>query len=317
MRPPHEDCHTPIRAEIGRDTKCMAYSRPVTQTCRVSQSQSLNATLYGSHLTTPPTHRNIIPASTTSSRPFATELACPLCALLQIRLTDRGSARLDGLDEILVVQRRLLQLLRLDLRPAHLDGALIAWTAWRELRDPIHHHPLVVRRRLDLAHRLHERILHRDADVAARVPLGELGQLAVVPLLELTRGVADADLEHLGARVRVRQVDVHAPLEAAADRPVKLPGDVGRAEDEDALSVFADAVHLDEQLRFDAAGGLRLAFAARAAQRVDLVDEDDGRLVLARHREELFDESAGSGSVGCAEHGEVAGRTVRTRPSTC
>ena len=80
-----------------------------------------------------------------------------------------------------------------------------------------------------------------------------------------------------------------AALEAAADGRVELPGDVGGAEDEDALGVVADAVHLDEELGLDAAGGFGFAFAAGAAQGVDLVDEDDGGAVFAGEGEELFD----------------------------
>ncbi len=49
-----------------------------------------------------------------------------------------------------------------------------------------------------------------------------------------------------------------------------------------------DCAHLHEELRLDAPGGLALALRARRAERVDLVDEDDGRLRLARHLEHLL-----------------------------
>ena len=146
-----------------------------------------------------------------------------------------------------------------------------------------------VRRLLDLAHGLHEGVLDDDGDVGARVALGGLGELAVVLGAEGGGGVADGDLEHGGAGGQVGQADVDAALEAAADGGVELPGNVCGAEDEDALAVLADAVHLHQHLRLDAPRRLALALAAGAAQRVDLVDEDDGRLVLARHGEELLD----------------------------
>ena len=82
---------------------------------------------------------------------------------------------------------------------------------------------------------------------------------------------------------------MHAPLEAAADGRVELPGDVGRAEDEDALGVPANAVHLDEELGFYAAGGFGFAFPAGTAEGVDFVDEDYGGFVFAGHVEELLD----------------------------
>ena len=79
-----------------------------------------------------------------------------------------------------------------------------------------------------------------------------------------------------------------AALEAAADGGVELPGDVGGAEDEDALGVAADAVHLDQEFGFDAPAGFGFAFAAGAAEGVDFVDEDYGGFVFAGHGEELF-----------------------------
>lgn len=86
---------------------------------------------------------------------------------------------------------------------------------------------------------------------------------------------------------------MHATLETPADGRVELPGNVGRAEDEHTLAIFAYAVHLDEHFRFYPARGFGFAFPAGPAERVDLVDEDDGRLVLAGHGEELADEPGG------------------------
>ena len=81
---------------------------------------------------------------------------------------------------------------------------------------------------------------------------------------------------------------MHAPLEAAADSGVQLPGNVGGTKDEHAFGVFAYSVHLDEELSFDAPGRFALAFAARTAESVDFVDEDDGGFVFAGEVEELF-----------------------------
>lgn len=84
---------------------------------------------------------------------------------------------------------------------------------------------------------------------------------------------------------------MHAPLETPPDGRVELPGDVCRAEDEDAFGVVAYAVHLDEQFGFYAPRGFGFAFAARAAEGVDFVDEDYGGFVFAGEGEELFYES--------------------------
>lgn len=162
---------------------------------------------------------------------------------------------------------------------------------------------------LNLPHRLHQRILHRNRNIATRVALAQLRQLAIVLALQARLGVADGDLEHGRARGDVRQRDVHAALEAAADGGVELPRDVGRAQHQHARRVLAHAVHLHQHLGLDAPRRLGLAFAARAAERVDLIDEDDGGVVFAGHVEELFDESVQGWSllVLCA----AVDRTVR------
>lgn len=79
-----------------------------------------------------------------------------------------------------------------------------------------------------------------------------------------------------------------AALEAPSYCRIELPGDVGGAEDEDTFAVAAHAVHLDKQLRFDAAGCFGFALATGTAEGVDFVDEDDGGLVFAGEVEELF-----------------------------
>ena len=79
-----------------------------------------------------------------------------------------------------------------------------------------------------------------------------------------------------------------APLEAAPDGGVELPGNIRGAEDENAFGVFAHAVHLHEQLGLDASRGFGFTFAAGAAERIDFVDEDDRRFVFARHTKELL-----------------------------
>ncbi len=145
-----------------------------------------------------------------------------------------------------------------------------------------------MRRRLDLPNRLHERVLHRDADITARISLAELGQGPDIARFQIARRAADAEFEQLHASAQVRQRDMDASLESPSDRGVQLPRDVGGAQDQHALGVVAHAVHLHEQLRLDPSRRFRLPFAARPAERVYLVDEDDRGLVLARHAEELL-----------------------------
>ncbi len=91
-------------------------------------------------------------------------------------------------------------------------------------------------------------------------------------------------LEDLLAALQVGRVDADLPVEAAGaqDRGVEHIRAVGRG-DQDDVGLDVEAVHLDQQL---VEGLLALVVAAAdagtavAADRVDLVDEDDGRRVL-------------------------------------
>ena len=146
-----------------------------------------------------------------------------------------------------------------------------------------------MRRRLNLPHRLHKRILHRNSNITPTVPLTQPSQPLIIPGPQLTRRAPHGQLKHLHSRRQIRQTYVYSALESSPNGRVELPGDVCGAEDEHAPAILADAVHLHEHLCFYAARGFGFAFAAGAAQGVDLVDEDDGGFVFAGHVEELLD----------------------------
>jgi hypothetical protein len=80
-------------------------------------------------------------------------------------------------------------------------------------------------------------------------------------------------------------------LKAATDGSIELPGDVCSTKDKNAFTVVANTIHLHENLGFDAARCLGLAFASWAAEGVDFVDKDYGGLVFAGHVEEKLDQS--------------------------
>lgn len=181
-----------------------------------------------------------------------------------------------------------------------------------------------MRRTEHLPHRLHQRIPHHNSQIRTRVTLGLVREGAVIRLRELTRRRADVEVEHFDARGRVGQGDVDALFESVRiqkgtakrrdrgesaawipctiltrpphwhapsfDGDIEGPRDVGRAEDEHAGLVVPDAVHLDEELGLDSPRRFRLAFASRAAERVDLVDKDDRGGVFSCHRKKLLDE---------------------------
>ena len=69
----------------------------------------------------------------------------------------------------------------------------------------------------------------------------------------------------------LRQRNVDSFLESSTDRGVQDPGDVGRAEDEDAVVVVANALHLDQELGLDPPSRFALVVRPGRAERVDLV----------------------------------------------
>ena len=105
------------------------------------------------------------------------------------------------------------------------------------------------------------------------------------------RLLARVHREDRPARRELGPIDQHAPVEAAwpQERRVQHVGPVGRGHDHDQV-VAQEAVHLGEEL-VQRLLALVVAAAeprpARAADRVDLVDEDDAGAALLRLVEEL------------------------------
>jgi hypothetical protein len=146
----------------------------------------------------------------------------------------------------------------------------------------------------------------------SRIALGFLGQLLVVLLGHCVRRVAHMQSEHVFAGICVRQRDVDPFLEmninlrplrirdvllpvphlkSAANCSVEHPGNVGGAQHQNSLHVVAHALHLHQKLGLYAPSRLRFVVGSGRAKRVNLIDEDDGGLVLAGHLEELPNQS--------------------------
>lgn len=121
----------------------------------------------------------------------------------------------------------------------------------------------------------------KQLNLANNHNLSFAGQLGVVRSAQLVRRVADHQPEHALARRRLGQRDEHALLEAAADGRVQLPRRVRGAEHQHFRVAGPHALHLHQKLGLDAPRGVVLAVRARAAQGVDLVDEDYGGRAFA------------------------------------
>src|SRR3954452_14244269 len=122
------------------------------------------------------------------------------------------------------------------------------------------------------------------------------------------RLVARVDVEDPPAAPDVGRRDVDLAVEAARaqERRVELLEQVGGGHD-DEPAARREAVHLDEELveRLLALGVL--VRAAPRADRVELVDEDDRRLVLAR----LVEQAADARGAEAGEHLDERGRRLR------
>lgn len=81
---------------------------------------------------------------------------------------------------------------------------------------------------------------------------------------------------------------MYSALETSADGRIELPRNVGSTKDQYALRVTTHTVHLHEKLCLDTSRGLGFTFTSRTTEGVDLVDKDNGWLVLASHVEKLF-----------------------------
>ena len=151
--------------------------------------------------------------------------------------------------------------------------------------------------------------------------------------IDLSRGLPlRVDPQDLDAAFHVGPVEDHLAVEAPGtqQRRVEHVGAVGRRDD-DHVRVRVEAVHLDEDL---VQGLLALvvaaaeAGAALAADRVDLVDEDDARRVALglveevadaagadadEHLHELGAGDAEEGHAGLAGHGAGQERLARAR----
>jgi len=152
-------------------------------------------------------------------------------------------------------------------------------------------------------------------------PFGLFCQRCEVGRGQSVRGCSHIELEHPAPGLDVGQWNVDSLLETGISRlcrcqdrhlpsldgRVELPWDVCRTEDEHTRVVIAHTVdlasarcpiavvyqvtHLDQELRLDAPARLALALSSRTRQRVNLVNEDDCRLLLPRHREQLLHQS--------------------------
>ena len=167
--------------------------------------------------------------------------------------------------------------------------------------------------RVPAAPRGEDRRLVADVgEVRAREPAGLLGDQREVDVLQ--RLGARVHLQHAFAALDVRRDDEDLAVEAAGSqqRGVELLQQVGGRDYDDAAA-GGEAVHLDEQLveRLVLLAGE--VHPAPATDRVELVDEDDRRFVLARRREQAADAGCAQAREHLHEGGRRLGEELRAR----
>ena len=134
-------------------------------------------------------------------------------------------------------------------------------------------------------------LVHQVRQVGAREARRAARDLPQVDF-RIERHLPAVDAENLLAALHVGRADGHLPVEAARteERRIENVRPVRRGDDDDAL-VGGKAVHLHQQLiqRLLALFVAERVAAAAPSDGVELVDEDDARVVAPRVLEELAD----------------------------
>mmetsp|Transcript_17984 Transcript_17984/g.38808 ORF Transcript_17984/g.38808 Transcript_17984/m.38808 type:complete len:264 (-) Transcript_17984:444-1235(-) len=217
------------------------------------------------------------------SRSLLTELLRPLGILQQLLLRNSRVGMPQHSLEILHAYVRRLQFLRRDVPQLHpLRAARRAFvilvrrvrgqlrravgTVWVLLaRDQELSHGEELLRLLTPSERLHQRLLHQYLNVRPGRALRQSAKGVEVPLCEVVGRVPQVNFHHDRPRLLLRERDVHALLEPPSDGRVELPGNVGRSQHQHVPLLLPNAVHLDEELRFDPTRRIALSFRSAAA----------------------------------------------------
>ncbi len=83
--------------------------------------------------------------------------------------------------------------------------------------------------------------------------------------------------------IGVRQLNVDTFLEPTSNGAVELPWHVGGSKHKNSVHVVADSLHLDQEFGLNSPARVVFTFRTGAAKRVDFIDEDDARLLVAGH----------------------------------
>ena len=142
---------------------------------------------------------------------------------------------------------------------------------------------------LEHSHRLINRILDQGLDVTSWVSFWESCQIIEVALSELVVNVFQRLLEHSDSCFIFRERNVNSSLKPSPNGKIKSLWEVGRSQNENSIFIIANSLHFGQKLCLNPLCSLTFVFRSTAAQRVDLVNEDDWWLLLSRKGEEGVD----------------------------
>ena len=177
---------------------------------------------------------------------------------------------------------------------------VIALVLGHRQRTPLHAHQHLVARLVEIGvgdgrpaalDREERGLVHQIRQVGARKARRAARDLPQVDV-RIERHLPAVDAENLLAALHVRRADGHLPIEAPGteQRRIENVRPVRRRDDDDAL-IGREAVHLHQKLiqRLLALLVAERVAAAAPSDGVELVDEDDARVVAPRILEELAD----------------------------
>ena len=146
-------------------------------------------------------------------------------------------------------------------------------------------------RGLASSHWHHQRLVHDNGDIRARVALGSVSKFNPLFVSDGVLRLATLVLHDTCTGRCVRETDVDSLLETSSHGLIEFPRHVSGTKNENTVHVVTNTLHLNQELSFDSSGRVVLTLTTLTAEGIDFINEDDGWLAFTRHVEELLDET--------------------------
>lgn len=122
------------------------------------------------------------------------------------------------------------------------------------------------------------------------LPLGTLGQVSELVIIECVRCFFAEFFEETVSSLEFGQRDIYPSLETSSNGRIKIPGQVSRAKYQHFITcIMSNSIHLHQKLSLHSLASLIISLTSIAGHGVDLIDEDDTGFLFSGHFEEVFD----------------------------